>query len=234
MKKKLLIISYTVIMGLSLFLWLKIFEASFFNKYLLLTPNLKNLTLDEASILLHNSNLKLEKMGEEFSDLEEGKLYSQIPRANQKIKKGRTIKVWVSKGKNTAVVPDFREMSLLDARVLAEQRGFIIKNLTYVDHKFGYNRVIATEPPEGSVLSHNDEISFLLSVGQKEENVRMPEIIGLTLEEARSILRENQLFIGGVTYISSFQLDSGIIIESNINRGEKIPPGSSVNVVVTE
>lgn len=234
MKKKLLILSYIGLIALSLFLWFNIFKVNFFNHYLIQTPNLRNLTLDEASILLHNSGLRLVKMGEEFSELDEGKVYSQIPRAEQNIKKGRTIKVWISKGKNTAVVPDFREMTLLDARVLAEQRGFNIKNLTYVDHHFGNNRVIATEPPAGSILSHNNELSFLLSIGQREESIRMPEIIGLGLEEARSILRREQLFIGTVDYISTFQLESGIIIESSIRRGERIPPGSSINVVITK
>lgn len=234
MKKKILILSYLILFAIGLLFSLKTFEAFFFNKYLIQTPDLKNLTLEEASILLHNSGLRLEKMGEDYSELAEGLLYSQIPLTNKKIKKGRTIKVWVSKGRSTHVVPDFRDMNLLEARVLAEQKGFQLRNTTYVDHSLRYNRVISTEPPTGSLVSGQEPISFLVSLGQREDFVRMPEIMGLTLEEARTILRNNQLFIGNVNEIENFHLDVGIIIETSVQRGEQLPAGSSVNVTITK
>lgn len=234
MKKIFLIISFFILFTMSLIFSFKTFEAFFFNRYLIKTPNLKNLTIDEASILLHNSDLKLKKMGEEYSDLDEGLLYSQLPLPNKKIKKGRIIKVWVSKGKNSAAVPDFNNMNLLDAKVLAEQKGFAIKNTSYVEHKLKYNRVIATDPPRGSLVSGKKEINFLVSLGQKEDNVRMPDIIGLNIEEGRSILKQNQIFIGNIGYIESVNLNEGIIIESSILLGEKIPAGSAVDIIVTK
>jgi beta-lactam-binding protein with PASTA domain len=234
MKKIFLIISLFILFTISLVFSFKTFEAFFFNKYLIKTPNLKNLTFEEAGVLLHNSGLKLKKMGEEYSDVEEGRLYSQIPLPNKKIKRGRVIKVWVSKGKNSAVVPDFKNMNLLDAKVLAEQKGFDIKNISYVEHKLKYNRVITTDPPNGSLVSGKKEINFLVSLGQKEDNVRMPDIIGLGVEDARTLLKQNQIFIGNIKYIESINLEKGVIIESSIPLGDKIPAGSTVDITATK
>lgn len=233
-RKFLLIVSYLVLFAISCIFSLKVFEAFFFNKYLIQTPNLKNMTYDEASIILYNSDLKIVKMGAEYSDLPEGQIYSQLPKAGKKIKKGRVLKVWISKGKNSVVVPDFRDMNLLDARVIAEQKGFKVQNITYVNHNLKYNRIITTEPSEGSIVSGNKEISFLVSLNKKEDIIRMPEIIGLTLSEAKAILRKNQLFIGNIQYMESYDLDSDIIIESSIERSEKVAAGSSVDVIVTK
>ncbi len=234
MKKILLILSYVVLLSIGTFFSLKVFETFFFNKHLIETPNLKGLTLDKSSILLHNTGLKIEKMGEAFSELPENQIYSQEPKAGKKIKKGRILKVWVSRGKNTVVVPDFRDMNILDAKVLAEQKGFKIKNTVHTNHNLRYNRVVATEPASGSIVTGDKEISFLVSLNKKEDTIRMPEVIGLSIEEARSLLRRNQIFIGEVTYMDNFNLESGIIVESSIERGEKIAAGSSVDIIVTK
>ena len=62
----------------------------------------------------------------------------------------------------------------------------------------------------------------------------MPDIIGLGVDEARTLLRQNQIFIGNIKYIESFNLEKDVIIESSIPLGDKIPAGSTVDIIATK
>ncbi|MBZ4682614.1 MAG: eukaryotic-like serine/threonine-protein kinase [Fusobacteriaceae bacterium] len=206
----------------------------FFNEFLLETPDLSNLTFNEAVVLLENSDIKLKKVDEDFSEFEKGKIYLQIPEAGSSIKKGRTIKVWVSKGKNSIVVPDFSNLDIIDAKVMAEQKGFSIKNIVYTHSTQKINTIITTDPKEGTIMSSDKQLSFLVSSGPINEFVRMPDIIGLNINDARKKLEKNQLFIGNIEYIENSLIEPNIVFDASISVNEKIKKGSSINIVVSK
>ncbi|TDT68532.1 serine/threonine-protein kinase [Hypnocyclicus thermotrophus] len=206
----------------------------FFNDFLLETPDLSNLTFNEAVVLLENSDIKLKKIDEDFSEFEKGKIYLQIPEAGSAIKKGRTIKVWVSKGKNRIVVPDFSNLDIIDAKVMAEQKGFSIKEIVYTHSNQKINTIITTDPKEGTIMSSDKHLSFLVSSGPINEFVRMPDIIGLNIDDARKKLEKNQLFIGSIEYIENDLIEPNIVFDASISVNEKIKKGSSINIIVSK
>lgn len=234
MEKRILMFCNIILFFIGVYFSGSIFFKFFFNEFLLEAPDLKSLSINEASILIRNSNLKIRKMGEEYSELEKGKIYSQLPLAGKSIKKERLIKVWVSKGKNSVTVPNFNGLDVLEAKVLAEQKGFKIKNIAYTPDQPKRNTVLATEPVAGSIMANKKEISFLVSSGQVNDYVRMPDIIGLALEDAKEVLQNLQIYISDVEYMASDFLDSGIVVDVNISVNERVKKGSSVEIVITE
>ena len=101
MNKKTVFISLAGLLGIIfiMFFSLKIFQIVYFNEKYYKVPNLKSYTVKEVTEALKNSELSIKEAGEEFSDLPIGEIFLQEPEANSVVKKGRTIKVWVSKGK---------------------------------------------------------------------------------------------------------------------------------------
>ncbi len=212
----------------------KVFVKLFFNDFFIETPNLISMEFIRAKNDLKITQLKAVKIGEDFSEYDKGLIYSQIPDPGKIIKPGRSIKVWVSKGKKEVKIPDFSKMDLTSARVLAEKKGLNIKNITYTHHNYAYNRVITSDPSPGEVVADNSDISFLVSIKNDSHSLYMPDLIGVNLREAKVIFNKNGIIIGKKDYINDPILENDIILESNPRPGEKIKAGTVVDLIINQ
>lgn len=184
--------------------------------------------------MISNGVIEIAEVGRDYSNLPQGEIFMQEPMENKVIKKGRTVKVWVSAGENYFQVPDFYGQQLFEVRSLLEERGIKIKEISRTDSNLAYNCVIATTPAKNSIVDMNEGISLLVSSRASTRAVRVPDIIGYTLNEAKEKLKEQSLFVGEITKMEVPGLEKDIIIESSVNAGSKISAGSSINLVVSK
>lgn len=102
-------------------------------------PDVKNLTVDQASSRLSQDGLSLGTTSEEYSDtVGTGKVISQSPGAGQSIKEGSSVNIVVSKGPEPpkkVTVPDVIGMSKLDAQNALSAKGLVasVSELTNPD-----------------------------------------------------------------------------------------------------
>lgn len=92
--------------------------------------------------------------------------------------------------------------------------------------------VVAQTPSGGAVVKANRTIYLTVSKGNKGEQVLMPDLRSLTLEEAESKLKEIGLSVGKVTYKESVQYADGTIISQSPASPKKVDKGTKVNLVV--
>jgi eukaryotic-like serine/threonine-protein kinase len=203
----------------------------FFHDYLYETPNLKGLTIEEARVLV-GSNFKLVDMGEHYSELKKGEIYSQLPVSQKHIKKGRPIKIWISKGMDTVVLPDLKGKNMQDARVILSDLGIKLGMVSHTMEGYMNNKVIGTDPSEGTLISRGSSVSLLINVSQIK-NVRMPDILGFSLAEGEKILREKKLVIGDITKIFRNDFPEDTIIDISYPAGKDVLAGSVINITVT-
>lgn len=234
MNKKIVSISLLTILGIIFIaiFSLKTFEIIYFNEKYYKVPNLKSYTIEEVKKVLENNELHIEKMGEEFSDFPIGQIFLQEPEANSIVKKDRTIKVWVSKGKALVQVPNLTGMNYLDAKVIAEQKGLILDKVFTVKAQGEYNEVLATDPNTNTLMTRGEKISFLVNGAEQVAEVRMPDLIGLSFDEALNILTKNSLIVGNVEFSSIPEVGKNVIIKSSVKSGTKIPAGSAIDLTI--
>lgn len=234
MNKKTFFISLSgfLALALSIFFFMEIFLIKYFNEKFYKIPNLKSYTLKEAEDILKKNELKIEKIGDEFSALPIGEIFLQEPEANSIVKKNRNIKVWVSKGKALVEVPNLIGMNYLDAKSIAEQKGLIIDKVITVKAQGNYNSVLATDPNTDTLLTRGERISFLVNGAEQVFEIKMPDLIGLSFDKALDILTKNFLIIGNIEFSSIPGVEKNVIIKSSINADEKIPAGSTVDLVI--
>ncbi len=232
MNKKGFYISSTLMLIAILFFSGSIFLKFYFNEFLFVTPNLTNLSISEAESLVSKYSFRIIKTGEDFSQYENGKIYSQEPEAGKTVKKGRRIKVWISRGQDKVTVPDFNGMELSEAKVSAEKLGLIVKNIAYTQKNIAYNQVISSDPSAGSTVYRNKEISFLVNMKNTGEEVRMPDLMGIDLSRGKTILSSKKLILGNIEYIQNDELESGIIVDSSVQPGIKTLEGTVVDVII--
>ena len=94
-------------------------------------------------------------------------------------------------------------------------------------------KIINQQPMAGHELKEGDTVTIVLSKGPKKANV--PNVVGLTLEEAENILKENKLSLGNIKYEYSDAYNKGVVIEQDPKSGNEInQEWESINVVVSK
>ena len=94
-------------------------------------PNLTDMTYDKAEEELTDLGLEIEMGNEVFSDeYDEGKIVSQSPKPDMKVKKGKTIRVNISKGSGVETVPSVIGQTVDQARATLEGKGFSLGSIT--------------------------------------------------------------------------------------------------------
>lgn len=235
MKKSKIFIYLGIFAGfvLILFLSLKIFEMVYFNEKYYKVPDLKSYTYEEAENIVSNTDLKVKKIGGEFSSYPIGQIFLQEPEAGTVVKKGRNIRVWVSNGAALVDMPDLTGMNFLDAKALAEEKGMTIGKVITVKGNGKYNEVMATDPATNTLLSKGQKISFLVNGLENVIKVKMPDIIGIPLESGQETLFNNSLIVGNVDYQEVNGIAPGLIIKASVGAGEKVSAGSAIDIVVS-
>ena len=231
MNKKIIITIGSLAIIIGIFLAGNVGLKFFFNDYLYETPNLKGLTINEAKGLVE-TNFKLIDMGEHYSEFEKGQIYSQLPISQKHIKKGRPIKVWISKGMDTIILPDLKGKNMQDARVILSDLGIKVDRVSRTMEGYTNNKIIGTDPSEGTVISRGSPVSLLVNVSQIE-NIRMPDILGFSIKEGEDILREKNLVIGDIRKVYRVDFPIDTIIDTSYPAGKDVLAGSIINITVT-
>ena len=231
MNKKIIITIGSLAIIVGIFLAGNVGLKFFFNDYLYETPNLKGLTINEAKGLVE-TNFKLIDMGEHYSEFEKGQIYSQLPISQKHIKKGRPIKVWISKGMDTIILPDLKGKNMQDARVILSDLGIKVDRVSRTMEGYTNNKIIGTDPSEGTVISRGSPVSLLVNVS-RIENIRMPDILGFSIKEGEDILREKNLVIGDIRKVYRVDFPIDTIIDTNYPAGKDVLAGSIINITVT-
>ncbi|MFK4785324.1 PASTA domain-containing protein [Fusobacterium sp. MFO224] len=234
MKKNLQIGISLILVVVTLFFTANIFLDKYFNKNFYVNPDLKGMTVEEVKEKIPNRILKIQVVGKDFSELPVGQIFMQKPESDHILKKGRTVKVWVSMGENYYEVPDFSGQQLFQVKRTLEERGIKIKNIARTDYPLAYNSVITTNPSPGEYVNSREGIFILVSNRTSNKMVEVPDVIGFSLEEAEIILKKKSIFINKVEEMEVQGLESGIVVDTNLEVKSKISSGSSINLIVSK
>jgi serine/threonine-protein kinase len=197
-------------------------------------PSLVGLTLDQANQTLAPLGLRAVVVDlAESSEVEQGRIVTQNPLAQQSTRPGTTIEVVLSSGGTQLAVPNVRGQQVADATSLlsGEPYGFVVTRVEQPSDTIAAGAVIATEPPIGTPLNRGQTVVVVVSSGTGK--VPMPSLIGVDQDEAEEILAGLDLF-ADVTFVTvPFDSpDAGRVISQNIAPAVLVDPGTVVRLRV--
>lgn len=207
----------------------------YFNNKFYSLPNMVGMTIEQAEKIKKIDKIRISEAGKGYSNYPTGTIFKQNPAADKIVKEGRVVRVWVSKGKNNYTVPNLVNKNLIEASTILQQNGIKIRKISYTDSNLPYNTVIATTPSSDEPAQASDGISLLLSnsTGGQDENITVPNIIGLPLNEAKEKLIDKGFTIGNITYSEdTSQENTEVTVIESPESGKSLPPGSKVNLIV--
>lgn len=128
------------------------------------------------------------------------------------------------------VVPDVVGMDQDEARDTLEQRGFDVA-VERRNSRKPRGEVTSQEPEAKERLEEGGTVTIFVSEGRAQTEV--PELIGLTEEEAEAELSDARLRLGEVTVEPSDEVDEGLVISQSPEPGSEADVRSRVNIVMS-
>ncbi len=187
-------------------------------------PNLIGTPLSDAGPLLSGAELNLRHEGNRFDpEIHADLIVYQTPAPNTALKKGRSVKVWVSLGPERRVVPRIEGETLQSAQVMLEQDGFALGRVVRVfSDVYGIDTVIAQDPPPYEEAGEITEVAVLLSRGYRGAAYVMPDFIGHELAAILDRVHGGTLRIGSVRYVDYPGVRKGVVVRQTPGSGTKV------------
>ncbi len=236
-------ISIIVVGLIVLFMWLGSYTRQGES---ITVPNLKGFKEHQITNALDKMHLRYTIIDSVHkADAVPGAIIEQIPAEGTKVKKNRMLFVTINAFTAEQVkMPGLVDYSLRNAEVMLEAFGLSKGQIIYMPSEYSnlvlgqkYNgRDIAT----GTLLPKGAVVDLVVGQGLGNETVDVPDLIGLTLEEARQYLSaENMQAIGAImsddTVTSAADSVIAIIYKQTppATEGAKMTKGASLNVWIT-
>jgi beta-lactam-binding protein with PASTA domain len=183
----------------------------------LTVPDIIGLQVDDAEQILLAKKLKFVVTDSLFfEDKPKNSVLDQNPAPQSKVKEGRVVYITLNSNKAPLVnMPNLIDVSYRQAQVMLQSVGLkpgrliykpdIAKNVV-LEQLFGNININGGQKiPKGST------IDLVLGDGLGQGDVSLPDLTGMTLEEARNLLVSSSLGIGSVVYQGNIS-DSGTAI----------------------
>lgn len=207
-------------------------------------PDVTGMTKEEAEVILKEKMLKAFIFDSVYSTEEErGTVVEQHPQAGFKVKRNRKIFLTMNAiNPEKIVMPDLVQLTIRQAKARMESFGLKMGKVTY-EPDISINLVLSQkyrnrEILPGDTIIKGSVIDLVLGRGLSDEYTFVPDLTGLTLEEATLRAAESYLRIGGAVFdpeITEPGRDSAKIYRHRPehNKSTQIPLGSSIDVWLT-
>lgn len=129
---------------------------------------------------------KAEKEGDFNSSVEAAILYESIPFFLDSAERAEKCRAW-NKEMSTAVVPSVTGLIVSDAKRLLDNEGLFYKAL-YVDSDDVDVDIVMYQNPEADTVVRKGD-TVLISVSSGPSDLTMPDVVGMNIENAKSLLQ---------------------------------------------
>ncbi len=197
------------------------------------TPSLINLSKADAETKARESGLKISYGPERFSEnVKAGTVFSTDPPSGNRISKGATITVVLSKGPERFEVPTLAKVELDAARKKITDKGLVVGTITqqYSD-SVPSGSVISSSPEAGTELRGKATVDLVVSQGGKPVDV--PNVVGQYVDAARRMLDANGLKVKVQEVDYDDDIPAGVVVAQEPNGG-RLSRGQTVTLQVAK
>ena len=185
----------------------------------------------------YTDNFKFETEWQSNNDYEYGYVYEQSKAEGQKVKKGATITLYISKGLSTKKVPDVYGQTESAAVSKLKAEGFkpTVEEMPSDDVEAG--KVIKSVPQRTEVVGDNLDIKVYVSSGKSLKNVSVPSVVGMKQADAEKELKDKNLVASVKEKLITADdkyYPVGYVVKQEPDTGSaQIPEGSTVTIYVS-
>jgi eukaryotic-like serine/threonine-protein kinase len=181
-------------------------------------PDVTGQSLADAESKLEDAGFEVDVRQEASDSVDRGKVIRTEPAARTQQERGSEIVVFESTGVQNVAVPDVVGQSSVSAANQLGAAGFKVEPVNEASDEVASGTVIRTEPAAGTDAPKGSTVRMVVSSGQ--EQVRVPNVVGLTQSAATS-----ELEAAGFTVIVDEVLDptrNGRVVSQTPQGGSQV------------
>ena len=168
------------------------------------------------------------------SNIEPQTIIDQYPPSGQKVKKGRTIRLKIARPEKMIDVTSLVGQSKRSAEIKIQQLGLKIDTI-YVEYNPDYPKgTVAWQfPKSGDQIRKGLGLQITISEGLPPDFYQVPQLFGLSLNNAKKKLDNSRLKLGKVTYQQNEDLVPYTVLDQSISPGTVLSKSSQINIIVS-
>lgn len=133
---------------------------------------------------------------------------------------------------STVDVPNVVGKQLSVATRLLEERHLRVSSSEVTNSDVPAGQVISQSPEPGESVKEQRLVHLVVSKGAGD--ITIPDLQGMSFDQAREKLKSLGLSIGKVTYVSDTSKDDGIVISQGLQASGKASKGATVDITVNQ
>ncbi|MDB5274697.1 MAG: penicillin-binding protein [Chitinophagaceae bacterium] len=243
-KPKDLLIHFTLILAsffILLFLFFYVYLPSATNHGETITvPKLEGMSLKEMETFLDSKNLDYEINDSTYkAGVKPLTVLNQHPAPGSKVKKNRRIYITIASDTPPNVkMPKLVDQSLRSAEMVLKGYDLVLDSIHYVSSPFP-NLVLKQlikkkEILAGTLIPKGTKVTLIVGNGTGNDTLELPNLVGMSLDEADVVLSGLNLVKGTVKYVPDATEEAGTIISQKpaFKNGTTIHVGEMVDIWV--
>ena len=231
MRIALLISLFMVMAGLGTYLTLTLMIKG---QDTVIVPDLVGKDVLTGLEMLSDLGLNTRVKGIHYNDhIPQHHVIDQDPEPGSAIKRGRDVKIQVSRGPESIVMPNLSGLSLQQSRILLTENG-LCQGVVSRMHSSLYSigQVMTHDPCPGAMVNRKICVNLLVSQGSRPSAIAMVDLKGLSLERAIRRLERLQLDVGHIRGIHVNDVPFETVVAQAPPAGYRASLGSPVDLKV--
>lgn len=207
-----------------------------FFKAEVVVPNVVDMKeIDAERTLVQNKLTVVYDEPEPSDEIASGHVLRQDPQPDSRVKEGREVTLVISSGQETIEVPNVVGKSKEDAILALEAKGLTVgATAPAYDETVAENQVILQAPKSGEQVAKGSSVDLIISKGKEPQMVTVPNVVGSSLDEAKSSLGQKGLNVGKVTEQESTEYAAGIVLNQSLVADGQTLEETEVDLVVSK
>ncbi|MEC8838628.1 MAG: PASTA domain-containing protein [Candidatus Neomarinimicrobiota bacterium] len=197
--------------------------------------DIKNRNLDDALKILKSENYRYEVSDTLYTNkFQLGTIVDQYPKPNTRVKSGRTVRLKISQPEKSVAIPNLIGQSRRSAELELNQMGLLIDTV-YTEYNPEYpNGTIAWQYPKaGDRRKKGMGIQITVSKGMPPNFFQVPNLIGLSINQAKDLIFKSRLKVGKISYHQDQDLVPYTVLDQSIRNGTVLDVTATINLVVS-
>lgn len=194
-----------------------------------------NRNLDDAIKILKSENYRYEVSDTLYTNKSSlGTIIDQYPKPNTRVKSGRTVRLKIAHPEKSVAIPNLIGQSRRSAELELNQMGLIIDTV-YTEYNPEYpNGTIAWQYPKaGDRRKKGMGIQITVSKGMPPNFFQVPNLIGLSINQAKDLIFKSRLKVGKISYHQDQDLVPYTVLDQSIKDGTVLDMSATINLVVS-
>lgn len=160
-------------------------------------------------------------------------IIDQYPEPGTEIKSGRDVRLMISKGARSVVIPNVMGMDISRAGIILAENDLHQRNLSYTYSQMQpKGKILSQNPMAGTKGTRGDSLDLLVSSGSKAEWLRMMDLSNFGLDDAIEVIEKNQLAVGNISQVSNPALPLDAVVNQDPKAGFPVLLGKPVDLTI--